>query len=815
MTDQASTAEAAPAPRPRFWRRAWNWTKALWLRVWSAIQPGPTAKRGASWAWLAVALVAGSFALIDFRAGFGPILDPPAAVLLAIVFLAVVFVMVALSARLVSLVRRFLTWTGIGLLGAAIFGLMAWGLPEAGGAGALITAAVLLGEALLGGALALIIAGGLRTGPLPKRIWLGFVVCATLVGNVWMIYWLAQRGSGTDLVRPEPDKAAVAPLNLGDPSKPGPFKVLRTTYGSGTDHRRPEFGANVGLKTRSVDGRPFVRGSKGWRMTLRQWFWWVDFEHFPVNGRVWYPDGPGPFPLVLIVHGNHGMEEFSDPGYAYLGEHLASRGFIFVSVDENFFNSSLRGSLSKENDARGWMLLQHLKVWTQWNGAAGNPFTGKVALDRIAIIGHSRGGEAVAVAGAFNRLRYYPDDGRIEMPSGFGIRSIVAIAPVDGQYSSGGRPTPLENVNYLTLQGAHDSDVSTFHGIRQWARVRFTDGAEHVKAAVYIYRANHGQFNTVWGDSDVGFPRTLLLDRNSLLAGDDQRRAAKVFITSFLEATLADKRDYLAVLQDERRARAWLPNDLYVTRYADSSVRTIADFEEDLDLTTTRLTGGKVEAQGLAMWREQYLPFKNGDTHDTVAYLGWKEPKKGSKAPAVPASYAISLPADAVAGWALTADSELRFALAQVDEQPKDLDEEDGDSGSKAAQDAKKKAEDDKKKAEEDKKKKEQEKKSDPNKPERLDLSLELTSTNGAVVRLPLSRFRAIPVVLKSRMTKLPNEDSLFSKRAEPVLQSFAIPLSAFAEADARFDPATLSSIRFVFDKSKKGVVAVDDLGVK
>ena len=41
-----------------------------------------------------------------------------------------------------------------------------------------------------------------------------------------------------------------------------------------------------------------------------------------------------------MVHGNHDMEDFSDPGYAYLGELFASRGIIAVSVDENFLNSS-------------------------------------------------------------------------------------------------------------------------------------------------------------------------------------------------------------------------------------------------------------------------------------------------------------------------------------------------------------------------------------------------------------------------------------------------------------------------------------------
>jgi hypothetical protein len=56
--------------------------------------------------------------------------------------------------------------------------------------------------------------------------------------------------------------------------------------------------------------------------------------------------------------------------------------------------------------------------------------------------GHSRGGEAVAVAAAFNRLSHYPDDATIKFTYNFDIKSIVAIAPVDGQYQPAGKPTP-------------------------------------------------------------------------------------------------------------------------------------------------------------------------------------------------------------------------------------------------------------------------------------------------------------------------------------------------------------------------------------
>ena len=55
------------------------------------------------------------------------------------------------------------------------------------------------------------------------------------------------------------------------------------------------------------------------------------------------PEGEGPFPLTLIVHGNHNMIDYSDEGYGYLGNLLASRGIIVVSVDQNFINGHWSG----------------------------------------------------------------------------------------------------------------------------------------------------------------------------------------------------------------------------------------------------------------------------------------------------------------------------------------------------------------------------------------------------------------------------------------------------------------------------------------
>ncbi len=130
-------------------------------------------------------------------------------------------------------------------------------------------------------------------------------------------------------------------LNAPSPSLNGNYKVQTLTYGSGTDKHRPEYGEEATIITNTIDGIPFLDNWEGMSGWYRERFWGFDARELPVNGRVWYPEGEGPFPLALIVHGNHSMHDFSDEGYAYLGELMASRGFIFASVDQNFINSQL------------------------------------------------------------------------------------------------------------------------------------------------------------------------------------------------------------------------------------------------------------------------------------------------------------------------------------------------------------------------------------------------------------------------------------------------------------------------------------------
>ena len=588
-------------------------------------------------------------------------------------------------------------------------------------------------------------------------------------------------------------------LDAPNPGLAGPFAVRKLYYGSGTDKQRAHFRDSVAFRTATVDASPFVTVMPA-QVSTRRKFWGFDPKKFPLNGTVWYPDAPGRFPLVLVVHGNHNYRDFSDPGYAYLGELLASRGYIMVSVDMNFING-----LSGENDGRGWLLLKHLEAWTGFDSLPDNPFRDKVDLRNIALIGHSRGGEAVGHAAAFNRIPVFPDDAKVKLGFDFDIKSLVAIAPVDGQYKPADQWVPLENVNYLVFHGSHDGDVTTFSGLRQYQRLRFTDGGDWFKSAVYMYRANHGQWNSVWGNKDRGprSGRTLALDR--LIDPDAQRDFARIYVGAFLDATLKGKREYLPIFRDHRVIGQWLPKTMYITRFEESGFRAFSTHEGDIDLTTGSVPGVTLRGDSLAVWREGIVPFRtaNNQQNNSAVWLGWNNRIAGEDTTRVgmPASYTITLPDTLAQSWSMGRNASIAFLLAPTDAKPapraapKDTTKR--DSTAKPASASRRP---DPKKAKPD---------STP-----MDLTVELVDANGVSARLPLSTFGAIRRPLETRVMRREKRDKAqFSTLYELVLQTYILPFSDFIAASPTLDPARLRTIRFVFDRTLAGTVVLDDVG--
>ncbi len=592
-------------------------------------------------------------------------------------------------------------------------------------------------------------------------------------------------------------------IDAPDPGARGSFAVKSLYYGSGTDKRRAEYRDSVTIRTATVDGSKLAGPPNPAQGKIRRDYWGFDFTKLPVNGRVWYPDAAGPFPLVLIVHGNHNMKEFSDPGYRYLGELLASRGYILASVDENFLN----GFMNNENDARGWMLLKHLQAWRRFNDSTGSPLQGRVDMSRIVLMGHSRGGEAVAVAGAFNRLQHYPDDATVRFDFNFDIRGLVAIAPVDGQYRPAERPTPVRDYSYLVIHGSHDGDVSAFNGLAQYERVRFTEGTPHFKSAVYVYRANHGQWNTAWGALDGGPRSARALDIRGLMSQADQRRFAEVYIGAFLDVTLRDRREYLPLFRDHRTAGRWLPRTMYITRYDDATFRTLASYDEDVDVNSGAVRGVTLTGDSLATWKEGPIPFRwrgANQGHNAVS-LGWNRRIAGpdTTARGVPASYTLSIADSLRTAWRVDAGSALAFALAPTAVRPgpraapRDTTARKDSAATRRARTTPPRP--------------------PPPKPDStpMDLTIEATDADGKTARVALSSYGVPRRPLEVGVYRRAGRDKLrFATTHEIVLQGYLIPLADFARATPGFDPRRLSKVRWLFDRTDAGTIWLDNIAL-
>lgn len=619
------------------------------------------------------------------------------------------------------------------------------------------------------------LAGGLFVGMLmnrrvPELLKVALIVAITLAGlsfDKWPMNVYGDVPADAQLVTDEPQ---VEQLLADNPANDGSYSVKSFTYGSGTDSRG-EFASDAAVKSKTVDASAYIHSWK-W---LRSVFWGFDETELPLNGRVWMPEGDGPFPLVLIVHGNHLMEQSSDDGYAYLGEMLASKGFIAVSVDENFLNFSFWGNIP-DNDmkVRAWMLLKHLQQIEEFNEQEGSPFYHQVDLQQVALIGHSRGGQAVAMAA--DRSKWFDKDQTLGSLANVDIQAVIAIAPTDNTVDK--QKAELKDTYYLSLQGASDGDVDTFGGERQYIRSSFSPGSDRFKATLYIGEANHSRFNTSWGTMDDSLPGGLLLRKDDMMDADDQRQVAKVYVAAFLETALQGNEQYQKLFSDYRTGENWLPPATYMNRYEDGSFVQLARVDGDYD--KTKLDNGVTATAERLQWSEAEAEDRDGNNKGTRGtVLQWKQGD---------GSYTMQLPqsVDALHSSSPSSEQELVFNMTNLE---RDL------PGFKAASS-----------------------KSGGTGIPLPEIEIELQSRNGATVRMPLSEFKAVTPLPYTHFTLFPwMEDRVmngkYKEPTEPVFQTYSLPFDRFTASNGDFDPAQLSQITFYFT-SDQGKIMLDDIGI-
>jgi dienelactone hydrolase len=704
----------------------------------------------------------------------GPPLDAvllPVAGLLVVLALAgvaaVLAVLAVLFRRIPLLVRAVGTGAFLVVLATVAY-VVGFGLAGATGSmsGAivvtiLVTVALVALMAVVGASIATLL-----DGIAPPRRRRRAVAALLASAAVVLVAVLVLRAPGDDAFVAAPLRAPPPPrLELADPSAPGPYEVATLTYGSGLDRRREAFGpAGVTIATASVDASALW----GAWPRARSAYWGFDTTALPRNARVWYPVGDGPFPLVLAVHGNHPLSMWrpADEGYAYLAAALASRGFIVASIDQNFLNDAPRryAAPGGETLVRAWLLLEHLRQWRAWQAVGTTPLGTSIDTSRIALVGHSRGGEAALLAVGLNALERLPDDGRVRLGHGFDIGAVVAIAPTDMFYEASGRRLPVEGVSYLALHGSNDNDVQGFQGSRAYGRVDVGGDGDDApfKAAVYVDRANHGQFNTLWGDTDRSGAAGWFLNRAPLMSAEEQQQVATVLVTSFLEATLGGDDAYREVLRDPRHAWPWLPEVAVHAQYLDATFVPVATFDDGVDPGRTSAPGGRIDGDGLAIWVEEDVDLRSpaffGTRESRAVRLAWTEPG---------AHYTVVLPD----GLTLPERAAWTFAFAEPTE----------------GAPARERADD-----------------------EPIDFTLELVWDDGSSATLALSDVHAAQPPIRTRLTRIPFVDR---PTAPTTFQTVTVPLARFAAAAGDRAPTTLAALRFRFDRQASGAVLLDDIG--
>lgn len=398
------------------------------------------------------------------------------------------------------------------------------------------------------------------------------VLLLLFVGNLWQ----KDAHESADLPK------QINQIAMENPATLGKYESMFFTYGTGNDKHREAFASEVNYQTETVDASDFVtRWSK-----KRKKFWGFDQTALPINGRVFMPDGPGPFPVMLIAHGNHTMEYLSTSGYDYLGQLLASRGIIMISVDEDYINySGIRGSPNRNYELRTWIILQHIVQLQEMNDTPGNFLSGKVDFSRVAFAGHSRGGQAAHMAADYET--FFPDDPSLETLADIDIKGVIAISPTDKTVDS--KRSNVHNTSYLLMHGARDADVSSFKDAAFY-RTTFDPTYDGFKSSIYISDANHTHFNSDWGSRDLSLPRGFFLNQQDTFSKEEQQDLAKVYIAAFLERIFHEEVAYEALFKNYQHGYDWLPPATYVNKYEHASHNSLQTYKAN-DLADLMVDG--------------------------------------------------------------------------------------------------------------------------------------------------------------------------------------------------------------------------------
>ncbi|MFN8482322.1 MAG: hypothetical protein U0768_04560 [Anaerolineae bacterium] len=344
------------------------------------------------------------------------------------------------------------------------------------------------------------------------------------------------------------------------------------------------------------------------------------FHNMPVrlNGVIAVPPGKGgPYPVVLIMHGNHpgcpevehavdrwpcspDQEQPNYMGFEYLARELAARGYVALSINLNAENTFGFGE-GVPLERMEQVVDKHLKALATASAGGENNFgvdlKGRADVRRLAFVGHSRGGEnayhlahEVGLAASDSATQH-----------GYGpVAGLLLIAPAPIWVKPGQSDVPI-----AAILPACDGDVITQDGQKFFEGPRLAPGQTAWATSAWLERANHNDVNTVVQGGEFGFPDRS--DCTTLMGPQAQQAWLTDYATDFLTTIFGKEpqaiRDAKARLGMDARALA--PSQMYgqagrVSSLAPGSDRkTLLIPASDAEMSLNRV-GGAVIAEGVA-----------------------------------------------------------------------------------------------------------------------------------------------------------------------------------------------------------------------
>jgi hypothetical protein len=288
------------------------------------------------------------------------------------------------------------------------------------------------------------------------------------------------------------------------------------------------------------------------------------FREMPVrlNGVIAAPNGPGPYPVVLIIHGNHpgclttrpgedglpdwpcveGEEQFNYQGFDTLVETLAGRGYVALAINANPLYTLSFGESpgALRLDALADLHLSALgQASAQGSDAFGLDLAGKVDLQRMAALGHSQGGE---FANIWVRDQGLGQAG-VSESRGYGpVYGLLLVAPSAVTVDAPGSTVPT-----AVILPACDGDVASLDGQRYFEAQRLNpDRGGAWSTSFLLDRANHNAFNAILEDEVAERPDRP--DCSVLLAPESQREFLGAYAGDFFDSLFALPTEQAAAL---------------------------------------------------------------------------------------------------------------------------------------------------------------------------------------------------------------------------------------------------------------------------